>query len=519
MSKCQVSSDFRSCDFSIASENHTGVDGKDQSEFDNKRSVLDFEETGDSSQDSNNETGRFPPSICDAVSRVFQGYHWRLVPTPSRLSSSDKRKCHVKRPMNAFMVWAQAARRKLADQYPHLHNAELSKTLGRLWRQLGDEEKRPFVEEAERLRVIHKKKHPDYKYQPRRRKPMKSINIPSVEPIYTVQGATVLFRSVKLEKENPLSGRCHEAPSPQETFSPSSTGPLTPPATPNQGESTVRGKGRFGNLSTNINITKQGQQESQPIDFSHVDVGQLSTEAIDNFDESELDQYLTGQNCPIVSSRIIHSNQSSSSSKGVGNTYSSSLVPRLLPTMSSLHMMKTENCRVKPYLSRNTFNDHAFKGTSTRRSSTAIIKNGVTPVPSCNVIKTYPSTSSLIGCSYTNTDSSYSSGAQEDSIKLQELSPIVKTRQRTSISVAVETAADLQNMKTQCNFSEEDSLNVSQNGYDGLPPLSPTNTSVYSYSNNVQTLMGLNYQRATSSGVRAKYRETEICGEPWSTYA
>ena len=86
------------------------------------------------SSSSVEEPERFPACIRDAVSQVLKGYDWSLVPMPSQGERGLKSKPHVKRPMNAFMVWAQAARRKLADQYPHLHNAELSKTLGKLWR-------------------------------------------------------------------------------------------------------------------------------------------------------------------------------------------------------------------------------------------------------------------------------------------------------------------------------------------------------------------------------------------------
>lgn len=89
------------------------------------------------------EDERFPACIRDAVSQVLKGYDWSLVPMPSQGERGLKCKPHVKRPMNAFMVWAQAARKKLADQYPHLHNAELSKTLGRLWRWVLELYERP----------------------------------------------------------------------------------------------------------------------------------------------------------------------------------------------------------------------------------------------------------------------------------------------------------------------------------------------------------------------------------------
>ncbi|XP_077471948.1 SRY-related protein CH2-like [Stigmatopora argus] len=79
---------------------------------------------------------------------------------------------HVKRPSHERLhgvVQGTTAPGGPGREHPERHNSEMGKRLGAEWKKLGHGEKRPYMDEAERLRDRHLREHPDYKYGPRRK--------------------------------------------------------------------------------------------------------------------------------------------------------------------------------------------------------------------------------------------------------------------------------------------------------------------------------------------------------------
>ncbi|XP_053505602.1 transcription factor SOX-30-like isoform X1 [Ictalurus furcatus] len=96
------------------------------------------------------------------------------------------RKGYIKKPMNAYMVWARIQRSILCKANPNASFAEISMLLGNGWRNLSEEQKKPYYAETWRLKQKHRKKFPDWVYNSGRRKRFS----PEVAPLHTTSNAS-----------------------------------------------------------------------------------------------------------------------------------------------------------------------------------------------------------------------------------------------------------------------------------------------------------------------------------------
>jgi len=106
----------------------------------------------------------------------------------NNLNLKTNRNSIVKRPMNAFLLWARGERKRVSSDGYGVSQTSLSKLLGETWRfdrisltihffdflfnyfrNMSVEEKQPFLDMAETLKRQHHIDHPDYKFKPKQR--------------------------------------------------------------------------------------------------------------------------------------------------------------------------------------------------------------------------------------------------------------------------------------------------------------------------------------------------------------
>ena len=91
-----------------------------------------------------------------------------MIPSSNICNLTETR--HIARPPNCFMIWSTKMRETLYTNKTHYNNVEISKILGLMWMNMSDDEKLPYIIEADKVKYAHKIKNPNYKYTPKSKK-------------------------------------------------------------------------------------------------------------------------------------------------------------------------------------------------------------------------------------------------------------------------------------------------------------------------------------------------------------
>jgi len=105
-----------------------------------------------------------------------------LTPPTTTSTTSSRRRSDILRPPNPFILYRQEHHSKVLAEHEGISNTEISKIIGKMWKNESEEVKNKYKEKAQEMKRRHKLMYPDYRFAPRkqeeirRRKKRKNVN-------------------------------------------------------------------------------------------------------------------------------------------------------------------------------------------------------------------------------------------------------------------------------------------------------------------------------------------------------
>uniref|UniRef100_A0A914DRI1 Sex-determining region Y protein n=1 Tax=Acrobeloides nanus TaxID=290746 RepID=A0A914DRI1_9BILA len=152
MSVVSVKSHLKTLTHQINLKKKADVEKEERVQADDKEKEMDDAQEKDTSElepKTTKETEANFSSLTDSASVEIDPDFLKVLSSPTR----------KKKPFNAYMMWSFLERQKIVKDCPDWPTSTLHKILGSRWKKMTDEEKKPFVDEAKKLKESFEKNH------------------------------------------------------------------------------------------------------------------------------------------------------------------------------------------------------------------------------------------------------------------------------------------------------------------------------------------------------------------------
>ncbi|TNN13118.1 Protein capicua [Schistosoma japonicum] len=146
-------------------DDNAAADDDDNNDVDSENQLnFTTSETDSSTHSNTNSFKLFDDSVHSEVQ----------LSTISLLNKSNKERKHVRRPMNAFIIFSMRHRSEVHRLYPNKDNRVASQILGDWWYHLDASEKAPYQQLARELKAAHFQSFPNWKWSSKQRRSSES---------------------------------------------------------------------------------------------------------------------------------------------------------------------------------------------------------------------------------------------------------------------------------------------------------------------------------------------------------